>query len=58
MWGDVRHLQGRVIEVHGPVKEYDGRAEIIRQEYRQLGGPPAGRMPRARRRHYCSVGCT
>ena len=36
--GDVRQLQGKVIEVHGPVKEYDGRAEIILQEYRQLGG--------------------
>jgi hypothetical protein len=27
-----------VFEVHGPVKEYGGRAEIILQEYRQLGG--------------------
>jgi hypothetical protein len=36
--GDVRQLQGKVIEIHGPVKEYDGRAEIILQEYRQLGG--------------------
>ncbi len=25
--GDVRQLQGRVVEIHGPVKEYDGRAE-------------------------------
>jgi len=32
------NCQGRVIEVHGPVKEYDGRAEIILQEFRQLGG--------------------
>jgi len=37
--GDVRQLQGRVIEIHGPVKEYDGRAEIVLEEYRQLGGP-------------------
>jgi hypothetical protein len=36
--GDVRQLQGRMIEIHGPVKEYDGRAEIILEEYRQLGG--------------------
>ena len=36
--GDVRQLQGKVIEVYGPVKEYEGRAEIILQEYRQLGG--------------------
>jgi hypothetical protein len=36
--GDIRQLQGRVIEIHGPVKEYDGRAEVILQEFRQLGG--------------------
>jgi hypothetical protein len=42
--GDVRQLQGRMIEIHGPVKEYDGRAEIVLQEYRQLSGPGA-RIP-------------
>jgi rRNA processing protein Gar1 len=42
--GDVRELQGRIIEIHGPVKEYDGRAEIVLQEYRQLGGSGA-RIP-------------
>jgi len=36
--GDVRQLQGRMIEIHGQVKEYDGRAEIILEEYRQLNG--------------------
>jgi rRNA processing protein Gar1 len=36
--GDVRQLQGRVIEVHGPVQEYDGRAEIVLREARQLRG--------------------
>jgi hypothetical protein len=36
--GDVRTLQDRVIEIHGPVKEYDGRAEIVLQQSRQLGG--------------------
>jgi hypothetical protein len=36
--GDIRQLQGKVIEIHGPVKEYDGRAEVILQELRQLGG--------------------
>jgi len=36
--GDVRQLQGRMVEIHGQVKEYDGRAEIILEEYRQLGG--------------------
>ena len=39
--GDVRQLQGRMIEIHGQVKEYDGRAEIILEEYRQLGGAGA-----------------
>jgi len=29
--GDVRQLQGRMVEIHGQVKEYDGRAEIIRR---------------------------
>lgn len=36
--GDVSQLQNRVIEIHGPVKEYDGRAEIVLQQARQLGG--------------------
>ncbi len=36
--GDVSQLQNKVIEVHGPVKEYDGRAEIILQRSRQLSG--------------------
>jgi len=39
--GDVRQLQGRVVEIHGPVKEYDGRAEIVLQEPRQLSGGAA-----------------
>jgi hypothetical protein len=43
--GDVRQLQNRVIEIHGPVKEYDGRAEIVLQQSRQLGGEGA-RIPR------------
>jgi hypothetical protein len=36
--GDVNQLQNKVIEVHGPVKEYDGRAEIVLEQRRQLGG--------------------
>jgi len=39
--GDVRQLEGRIIEVHGPIKEYDGRAEIIVEESRQLQGAGA-----------------
>src|SRR5882724_3211015 len=42
--GDVRRLQGRMVEIHGQVKEYDGRAEIVLEEYRQLGGAGA-RIP-------------
>jgi hypothetical protein len=36
--GNVSMLQNQVIEVHGPVKKYDGRAEIVLQQLRQLGG--------------------
>jgi hypothetical protein len=43
--GDVRQLQGRVVEIHGTVKEYDGRAEIVLQEARQLGGAGASIPP-------------
>jgi len=36
--GNVSQLQNQVIEIHGPVKEYDGRAEIVLSQLRQLGG--------------------
>ena len=36
--GDVRQLQNRQIEIHGELKAYDGRAEIILERLRQLGG--------------------
>lgn len=36
--GDVRRLAGRVIEIHGPVKLYNGRAEIILNRVSQLTG--------------------
>ena len=39
--GDVRRLAGKLIEVHGEVKEYDGRAEIILESRKQLGGEAA-----------------
>ena len=35
--GDVRPLAGRNIEIHGDIKEYDGRAEIILRRPKQLG---------------------
>jgi len=34
--GDVRRLAGQVIEIHGPVKLYNGRAEIILNHISQL----------------------
>jgi hypothetical protein len=34
--GDVRRLAGQVIEIHGPVKLYKGRAEIILRNVKQL----------------------
>jgi len=39
--GDVRRLQGRMIEIHGPVKLYDGRAEIILNRISQITGGAA-----------------
>src|SRR5712671_2995150 len=36
--GDVRRLAGHIIEIHGPVKLYDGRAEIILNRVSQLTG--------------------
>jgi len=39
--GDVRRLEGRTIEVHGAVKLYDGKAEIILKRVSQLTGGSA-----------------
>jgi hypothetical protein len=39
--GDVRQLQGKDIEIHGPIKLYDNRAEIILRDYKQLSGGAA-----------------
>ncbi len=36
--GDVRWLTGRTIEIHGPVKLYRGRAEIVLTSVSQLTG--------------------
>ena len=36
--GDVRQLKGKVVELHGEVKGYDGRAEIILSRPKQIGG--------------------
>jgi DNA/RNA endonuclease YhcR with UshA esterase domain len=36
--GDVRRLEGKLVEIHGPLKGYDGHAEIILSEARQVKG--------------------
>jgi hypothetical protein len=36
--GDVQQLAGKTVEIHGPVKLYDSRAEIILNDLRQLKG--------------------
>ena len=36
--GDVRRLEGRTIEIRGPVKLYDGRAEIVLSRVSQVTG--------------------
>src|SRR5436305_3671591 len=39
--GDVRHLEGRTIEIHGAVKLYDNRPEIILNRISQIEGGAA-----------------
>lgn len=39
--GDVRRLAGRTIEIHGTVKLYDGRPEIILNRISQISGGAA-----------------
>jgi hypothetical protein len=34
--GDIRQLEGKIIEVQGDIKEYDGRPEIVLKNSRQL----------------------
>ncbi|HJT01658.1 MAG TPA: hypothetical protein VJ756_21370 [Terriglobales bacterium] len=36
--GDVRQLAGKEIQIHGEIKAYDGRPEIVLREARQLRG--------------------
>lgn len=43
--GDVRWLEGKVIEIHGKVKDYKGQAEIILADVRQLTGESAKLPP-------------
>ncbi len=39
--GDVRHLAGKTVEIHGPVTMYDNHAEIVLNDLRQLKGEAA-----------------
>jgi hypothetical protein len=39
--GDVRQLEGKLIEIHGKVQLYGGRAEIVLKDIRQLRGEAA-----------------
>ena len=43
--GDVRQLQGKVVEVHGEVNEYDGRPQIVVSESWQLKGEASSIPP-------------
>ncbi len=36
--GDVDQLAGKTVEIRGEVKEYDGRAEVVLDNAKQLGG--------------------
>ena len=39
--GDVRQLENKTVEIHGEIKKYDGRAEIVLDHVRQLTGEAA-----------------
>lgn len=43
--GDVRFLAGKEVEIHGKIREYQGRAEIILSDRKQLRGESAGIPP-------------
>ena len=36
--GDVRQLEGKLIEIHGNIVKYEGRSEIVLRDYAQLKG--------------------
>lgn len=43
--GDVRQLAGKVVEIHGELKEYEGRVEIVLESAKQLTGENARLSP-------------
>lgn len=53
--GDVRQLEGRLIEIHGTIVQYEGRSEIVLRDSAQLKGssprlPPVPKSYDAARR--------
>jgi DNA/RNA endonuclease YhcR with UshA esterase domain len=42
--GDVRTLEGKEVDIHGEIRLYEGRPEIIVRDYHQLRGQ-AARLP-------------
>ncbi len=59
--GDVRKLEGKDIELHGKIKTYDGKPEIVLKDIRQLRGdsakiPPLPKEYDATRRGNFSAG--
>ncbi len=43
--GDVKLLEGKTIEIHGTIQQYEGRAQIILRDKRQLKGEAAKLPP-------------
>jgi|tagenome__1003787_1003787.scaffolds.fasta_scaffold20539655_2 hypothetical protein len=43
--GDVRLLQGKEIQIHGKIKDWKGRAEIVLKDVGQLHGADSTKLP-------------
>ncbi len=43
--GDVKLLEGKAIEIHGTIQQYEGRAQIVLRDKRQLKGEAAKLPP-------------
>jgi DNA/RNA endonuclease YhcR with UshA esterase domain len=43
--GDVKQLEGKTVEISGKIEEYNGRAEIILKDVKQLHGETANIPP-------------
>jgi hypothetical protein len=43
--GDVRALEGKKIELHGKIKKWNGRAEIVLKDIGQLHGSTSAKLP-------------